>query len=297
MSCQKILSLLSVYMDGEAEARNADAVEKHLATCASCAREFEALRRTAGMLRTTAEIEPPASLLAQIETATVNQPGFRAKLLTAFATWRMPQQARWLAAGAAATGVLIGILVSHPGTKQTAPTPTASAPPSAGRLVTSQPADIGVQGVEAPSARSASPAAAIGRPVRATHFHKKTHRWRTKTVAKAPKFPERPAAVEPESGIETESSEPSETASDEGTLVADAAEPTEAGLAAGQASKAEETKVEAIKSDLEARLKRQAEALEKFRAQIAASRRGKYLSRTEGTEGRKYSVELAIIWF
>jgi len=295
VSCQRILSLLSMYIDGEAQA-DADAIEEHLAACASCARELELLRRAAVMLRAAAEIEPPAFLLEQIEAATLRRPTFWAGLRATIAApqW-MPRYARWMAAGAAAVGVLIGVLVLQPNPKQSVHAPTLTRP-SPSKSVAGKPASTGVQVVEVGTAASthASSTAAAG--------HKKTHRWHSMTMAKAPRSGKGTLGkltAKPESPVESESPVEPETGSPDGaTLVAETGKPADDSAAKEPTPKAEEIRVAAIRSNLEARLKRQAEAFEKLRAQIAARNEGrKHLSRPECVEGRGYSVELASIWF
>ncbi|HUV04901.1 MAG TPA: zf-HC2 domain-containing protein [Armatimonadota bacterium] len=301
MSCQRVLSLLSAYMDGEVETADADAIARHLAACASCACEYELLRRTTAMLKSTAEIEPPACLLEQIKAATVKRPALRARVYAALGTaGRMPQYVRWTAAGAAAVCVILGVLLLHPGAKQSAPAPTE-------RPVASQPADTQVEVAEvipAPSAPHTIAPAEIARPTHVSGFPRRAHRWHAKTVAKLPKPHKRvlAAAAKLESGAETEkAAEPKDAGSpDEATLAANAVGPADADSTAEQsAAEARRIKIaSAVRDDLEARLKRHAEALESLRAQIAArSGDGKYLGRTAGIEGRKYSVELASIWF
>lgn len=45
MNCQACIDRLSPYHDGALDAAEADAVRVHLASCPTCAREWEAFRR------------------------------------------------------------------------------------------------------------------------------------------------------------------------------------------------------------------------------------------------------------
>ena len=298
MSCQGILSLLSTYIDGEAQA-HADEIEEHLATCASCARELELLRQAAGMLRAAAEIEPPAFLLERIEATTVRRPAFWARLRGTLAAPRlMPQYARWTAAGAAAVGVLIGILVLQPNPKQSVHAPTLAVRPSPSKSVAGRPANTGVQ-VEVGAAAFAQAGPTAG--WRARIGHEKTHRWHAMT-AKAPRSRDAGSKkLTAKHGSPAESGSPvkPEAESPAGaTLVAETVKPADDLAAKEPTPKAEEIRVAAFRSNLEARLKQQAEAFEKLRAQMAArNEERKRLSSPEFVEGRRYSVELASIWF
>jgi len=117
MSCQKVMSMLSAYIDGEVQNSDAGMIKAHLSECDSCASEWRALQCMTGMLRTTPEVEPPAFLLAQIEAATVNRTGFLTTIKRAFD--HVPTTVRWAGAPIAAALVLLGILLSNNGSIQT----------------------------------------------------------------------------------------------------------------------------------------------------------------------------------
>lgn len=112
MSCQRILSLLSVYMDGEANPADSRMVEEHVAGCAECARELALLRNTARLLATIPDVETPAGLLEQLEVATIRRPSIWQRLGEAFGT--VPAYGRWAAATTAMAAILLVILVSRP---------------------------------------------------------------------------------------------------------------------------------------------------------------------------------------
>ena len=52
---------LSAYIDGQLDTRRREAVESHLAGCASCRQELEELRVVAGLLRRVSQAEAPRS--------------------------------------------------------------------------------------------------------------------------------------------------------------------------------------------------------------------------------------------
>lgn len=69
---------MSARLDGDLDARSQGRFDRHVAGCRRCARVFDALRRTLGLLRETGE-EPPyvtrsvaADVLARIEKTTGN---------------------------------------------------------------------------------------------------------------------------------------------------------------------------------------------------------------------------------
>jgi hypothetical protein len=127
MNCTVVTQMLSAFIDHEVSASDESTVHGHLDNCASCRRQMEMLRQTAGTLSALPEIEPPAFLLQQIMTATVAKPTFAEKLSAAFTpAVKTPQYLRWAGAGAAAAIALIALMLSQPATRQIAinpPTP------------------------------------------------------------------------------------------------------------------------------------------------------------------------------
>lgn len=112
MSCQRVQSLLSAYMDGETDAADTRMLEAHVAACASCSHELALLQVTARMLATASEVEPPKALLAQIEAATIKRPSVWQRVLAALEP--IPAYGRWAAATAAAAAILFAVLLSRP---------------------------------------------------------------------------------------------------------------------------------------------------------------------------------------
>ena len=57
----RLRELLSAYIDGQVSASEASRVQKHLAACAECRRELEALRATVSLLRSLPQVQPSRS--------------------------------------------------------------------------------------------------------------------------------------------------------------------------------------------------------------------------------------------
>ncbi len=57
----RLRELLSAYVDGQVSASEASRVQKHLAACAECRRELEALRATVSLLRSLPQVQPSRS--------------------------------------------------------------------------------------------------------------------------------------------------------------------------------------------------------------------------------------------
>ena len=57
----RLRELLSAYVDGQVRASEASRVQEHLAACAECRRELEALRATVSLLRSLPQIQPSRS--------------------------------------------------------------------------------------------------------------------------------------------------------------------------------------------------------------------------------------------
>jgi len=63
--CAAILANVSAYLDGELEATACAAIEAHCATCSSCARLVEGLRRTIGLCRHAGTVPIPEDVRAR----------------------------------------------------------------------------------------------------------------------------------------------------------------------------------------------------------------------------------------
>ena len=57
----RLRELLSAYVDGQVSASEASRVQEHLAACAECRRELEALRATVSLLRSLPQVQPSRS--------------------------------------------------------------------------------------------------------------------------------------------------------------------------------------------------------------------------------------------
>ena len=60
--CAAVLGGISAYLDGELEATECDAIERHCQTCASCAAVVKGLRDTIGLCRGVAVASIPDSV-------------------------------------------------------------------------------------------------------------------------------------------------------------------------------------------------------------------------------------------
>lgn len=66
MTCRGVLRRLSDHLDGELPAAEAVAVARHLDACASCGREFEALRAASRALHALPRLSPSESIAARV---------------------------------------------------------------------------------------------------------------------------------------------------------------------------------------------------------------------------------------
>jgi anti-sigma factor RsiW len=100
MKCNKTMKLFSRYVDGELSSRDRESVERHVAACAGCRQEFEALKADADLLRAFPG-PGPSDWLVTRTMAEVRQEGLRQ-------TTRRPAWARVLATAAAVVLVAAG---------------------------------------------------------------------------------------------------------------------------------------------------------------------------------------------
>lgn len=106
-SCHEVKELLSPYIDDKLNAKQAEDVKAHLATCEACRRDYELL---SGVLRT-------AGTLPSIETTESFRVGLHAKLIAAAGektiAVRSKKRLLWrLASGAAAAAAVIALSVA-----------------------------------------------------------------------------------------------------------------------------------------------------------------------------------------
>lgn len=301
MSCQKVLSLLSAYVDGEVQPADGEFIESHLATCASCAHELEMLQRTTAMLGNTPELDPPAFLLEQIEAATVKRPSVWGRLRAVFSpVQRVPEYARWAVAGVAAAGILAAILVSQPGTRHTVRYPATQQP--ADRVVATEPADQPTADEKPeikPSVSTTSQANSVRRAI-ALEPRRRTARTHTGLIRQTASGKiALPASDAASSVSETAASgELEENPAPESSVVEETAtSPTEV---VAEATPSDSPEVEIVKVPLPSRETKltQHDVLSEVRSDIVArSRQRKIQPTEERIEGKKYSVELASVRF
>ena len=278
MSCQRVLSLLSAYMDNEVCSADARMLEGHLAGCASCSRELALLQVTARMLASTPDVEPPGSLLEQIEAATIRRPSIWQRLgVPTVGTY-----GRWAASAAVAAAILLAILVSRP-PHQTANQPTDRPQP---------PIAVHPEFVERPTQ---SPGAVIARKPVKSH-PRREHRPRVeiamlpakKPVAKAAPIKPARKLIETKADLAVSSPPAAEQAAPEtSTTVASAApEP------------AKEVKVAQAATKPADSIQKENDSLAQLRAQLAAKNKNKKVQvKNDPIEGHKVSVALASIRF
>lgn len=60
--CRDVLTRISAYLDGELDAPACDDIERHCATCPSCAAVVQGLRETMGLCRQAATLPLPAGV-------------------------------------------------------------------------------------------------------------------------------------------------------------------------------------------------------------------------------------------
>lgn len=112
MSCHEIMSKLSAYIDGETRDQDAGSIREHTAGCTSCSSKLMQLQNTAKILGAVPDVEPPAFLIEQIRSATVNRKpepsGILERLSAALTASRFAQ----VAAGAVATAAVAFTLIS-----------------------------------------------------------------------------------------------------------------------------------------------------------------------------------------
>lgn len=302
MECHKVLSLLSEYYDGELETAEADVVESHLAACSHCSREFEALRRTGELLSAVAELEPPAHLLRQIGAATVDKPNLRTRLREYFVLlWQSKQLTKWITVGAAVTSMFIAVLASwFYGAHDPGANPVAIQNPSS--VTNAQPSQPEIRVTEIPKASASSDsrrAVIVKRSVRFQHRSRVVRRPSSTLVVK-------PAPVSPRTAVPTtpvtsdESTTVPSTVDNPGVEAVDITAENQDDSMASTSTKPSDAEVakvtRPVDAEIEARLKKQAEELEKWRAKLASANK-KYSFSVNASEQRTCSVDLATISF
>lgn len=111
--CERTVSQISAWIDGDLSPRRARRVADHVAGCAECGRVARDLRRLRDLHRELPDHEPPAALLQQVLT-TVAAEGRAARSAR---TWL------WPAVVAAAVTVIVGALLVVPRGEVPAPRP------------------------------------------------------------------------------------------------------------------------------------------------------------------------------
>ena len=292
MSCQKVLSMLSAYIDGEVQSSDAEMIKAHLSECDSCAAEWKALQAMTGMLRTTPEAEPPAFLLAQIEAATVNRTGFLTRIQRAFDY--VPTMVRWASAPIAAAIVLLGILLSINGDMKT---PVAVKSPTE-RIQRAIPGMPGLPNITVQEQIASGGKVVATRPGSKAVWKVRTSKPGAKVAngRRAPSSRELKSEDKAEPVEEPKLEQPvvDDTGVDENT----ASEPEPVVMAEVQP----EESASVVKVSNERPSKRtpvldEPGAMDQLRARLASKSKGKLNSQEDRLAGRKYSVGLISLRF
>ena len=280
MSCQRVLEMLSTYVDGEAQAEDAAFIREHLAGCASCTREIEQLQRTVEMLKAASEIEPPAFLLERIEAATVNRPTFWERIQAGFSI--SPIGAR-LAAGTALAGVLVAALLFQLG--EHGARKAAVGPESGGTVV--------VQSSARPAELSPTQPGETSRSIESRGSVQ-----RRAVVARSPVRKVATAKHKFAKGVGTSGQAAEADIPGEEISVAEASDTSNADAAGQSKIGVEEARLAKALAYQEARLKQESDALAEVRAKLAArNKQRSHDAYVEKIEGRGCSVALASIRF
>ena len=290
MSCQEVLSLLSAYMDGEADPSDSRFVEEHVAECAECSRELSLLRDTARMLATRPEVEPPVGLLEQIEAATTGNPSIWQRLSAAMGS--MPAYGRWAAATTAAAAILLGILVSRPPHYtvsrpgyQPQPRSVAVSPPAAAITLPK----ISVTPKQPTISIARQPVRVHPRQMRGRHVA--AARVHTKSLVAGN------ATGEPAREI-VAAEEKTATPVEEAPATPSPGKEAVASVAPAEPKPVQEAKIAKVAVSPADHLKQENDSLAKLRAELAAKNKHRNLQiKVDPIEGRKVSVALASIRF
>ncbi|MHB1001639.1 MAG: anti-sigma factor family protein [Armatimonadota bacterium] len=106
MSCQNIIPKLSSYMDGEVRDLDALQIKEHADSCESCNRRLLQIQKTAEIIGSVNEIEPPNYLLQQIRAKTVERQTSGSVLLARIGLLFKTPQYVSMAVGATAFAVI-----------------------------------------------------------------------------------------------------------------------------------------------------------------------------------------------
>lgn len=130
MRCEEVRPLLSVGLDGELEEGCTAQVQAHLAGCALCAAEREALSVTVRLLRAVPEADPPAELRRRIGVTLLEMERRSQRRWLGLSWLARPQSAGWTWGAALGTvAATVGLLATR-GPETTRPVATAPRPPA-----------------------------------------------------------------------------------------------------------------------------------------------------------------------
>jgi hypothetical protein len=127
MDCEKIIPLLSAYIDKELSAEEMAVVEQHLPLCPDCARKLEESKAVAGAARSLGEVAPPAAFSQRLRKAVrekIQQTSYQSASAKPVPWWQKiaPKTALGLASAAAVIILLLFLNISQKtGTLTTSP--------------------------------------------------------------------------------------------------------------------------------------------------------------------------------
>src|SRR5438105_4469633 len=111
MRCEDVRPLISAGLDGELEADRAARLQAHLASCALCTAEREALTTTVRLLRAIPEEEPPAELRRRIGVALLDAQRRSERRWLGLPALARPRGAVWAWGGA--FGAVAAVVALH----------------------------------------------------------------------------------------------------------------------------------------------------------------------------------------
>lgn len=81
MDCREIRKLISVYLDGELQPHESQAVKDHVNGCPDCRKELKAFEESWGMLAETEDIEPQPGFVGRFWTRLALEQSWHEKIL------------------------------------------------------------------------------------------------------------------------------------------------------------------------------------------------------------------------
>lgn len=109
MNCSEVQSRLSAFVDGEATTAEQQAMDAHLAGCASCAESVSLARKLGYQMRELADPAPPAGLWQSIEAQLLNTPTTLPLANNRSVAWWSAPAVRWALAASILVVTSVGM--------------------------------------------------------------------------------------------------------------------------------------------------------------------------------------------